>query len=140
MKVEKRGRAFLLDLMTSRVKWTLDSRTTPLVAAVWLLATFLVAVLYRRSREMKWMDAQGNIQGTRIVADHVLQTGGGELTWKAEYRVAYSVAGRQYGTWADSGIRAADEAGVRLALPRSRPSCRVQYNPQKPEVSVADCR
>ena len=111
-----------------------------LVVAIGLLVAFPLAFLYRRSRDMKWIDTQGNIQDTRIVADHALQTGGGELTWRAEYRVAYFVEGRKYEAWADSGIRAADEAGVRLALPRSRPACRVQYNPQKPEVSIADCR
>ena len=32
------------------------------------------------------------------MADHVLQTKwGGELTWKAEYRVAYLVGNREYG-------------------------------------------
>src|SRR5438309_2989582 len=41
------------------------------------------------------------IQGTRIVADHALQTKwGGQLTWKAEYSVAYSIASREYAIWA----------------------------------------
>ncbi len=103
--------------------------------------TLLLAFLYRRPREIKWSLAPGNIQETRVVADHALQTKwGGQLTWKAEYRIAYFVAGREYAVWGDSGIRGADEADVRLALPQSRPSCRVQYNLQRPEVSVANCR
>jgi len=90
---------------------------------------------------VKWRLTPGSIQDTRIVADHGIETKwGGELMWKAEYRVAYSVASREYAVWADSGIRGESEAGVRLALPQSRPSCRVRYNPKKPEASIADCR
>src|SRR6266702_8930909 len=79
------------------------------------------------------------IQGTRIVAGHALQTKwGGQLTWKAEYSVAYSVASREYAIWADSGIRSESEDGVHLALPRSLPSCRVRYKPETPGISIAD--
>ena len=124
-----------------RGKWTIDTRTTALVAALWLLAALLLAVLYRRPEGMSLVFALGNIQDTRIVADHGLQTKwGGQLTWKAEYKVAYSIAGREYAVWTDSGIRGADEVDVRLALPQSRPLCRVQYDPQKPEASIASCR
>jgi len=124
-----------------RGKWTIDTRTTALVAALWLLAALLLAVLYRRPQGMSLAFAPGNIRDTRIVADHALQTKwGGQLTWKAEYKVAYSIAGREYAVWTDSGIQGADEADVRLALPQSRPLCRVQYDPQRPEVSIASCR
>jgi len=124
-----------------RGKWTIDTRTTALVAALWLLAALLLAVLYRRPQGMSLAFAPGNVQDTRIVADHALQTKwGGQLTWKAEYKVAYSIAGREYAVWTDSGIRGADEADVRLALPQPRPLCRVQYDPQRPEVSIASCR
>jgi hypothetical protein len=125
----------------SRGKWTIDLRTTTLVAIVWVLAILLFALLHRPPRDTKWVVAQGNIQDTRIIADHALQTKwGGQLTWKAEYRLAYSVAGREYAVWADSGVRGEDEDGVRLALRKSHPLCRVQYNPHKPESSVAVCR
>lgn len=61
---------------------------------------------------------QGTIQGTRIIPDKAVETNwGGQLTWKAEYRVTYSVAGREYTVWGDSGIRRESEAAVRLALP-----------------------
>ena len=127
--------------MARRGKWTIDTRTTALVATLWVLAGLLLAVLYRRPQDMSLAFAPGNIQDTRIVADHALQTKwGGQLTWKAEYKVAYSIVGREYAVWIDSGIRGADEADVRLALPQSRPSCRVQYDPQRPEASIATCR
>jgi hypothetical protein len=85
--------------------------------------------------------AQGTIQDTRIVPDHALETkSGGHVTWKAEYKVSYSVASREYAVWADSGIRAESEADVAMALGQSRPSCRVQYNPERPDVSVAVCQ
>ena len=77
---------------------------------------------------------QGNIQETRIIADHSAETKwGGPLTWKAEYRVVYFAATREHAT-------KRKRADVRLALLQSHPSCRVKYNPQRPEESVAHCR
>jgi len=90
---------------------------------------------------MEWSLAPGTIEDTRIIAEHGLETKwGGELTWKAQYRVDYSVARRNYAVWADSRIRGESEIGIRLALPPSRPPCRVRFNPKKPEESIADCR
>jgi len=127
--------------MVSRGKWTIDIRTTAPVAVTWAVVVLLLAFLHRRPREVNWLPTQGTVQDSRIITDHALETKwGGQLTWKAEYKVAYSVAGREYVVWTDSGIRGEDESGVRLALPQSRPSCRVQYNSQRPEASVADCR
>jgi len=124
-----------------RTTWTIDVRATVPFAIAVVLAAALVALLHRGPTRLKWSHVQGTIEDTRIVADHALQTKwGGQLTWKAEYKVGYSIAGREYAVWADSGIRGEDEAGVRLLLPKSRPSCRVQYNPQSPTVSIADCR
>jgi hypothetical protein len=124
-----------------RAIWTIDVRATVLFAIAVVLAAALLALLHRSPKHLQWSQVQGTIEDTRIVADHALQTKwGGQLTWKAEYKVGYSIAGREYAVWADSGIRGEDEDGVRLLLPKSRPSCRVQYNPQSPMVSVADCR
>ena len=124
-----------------RGKWTIDVRSTVLSAIAWALVVALLVFLHRSPQEVEWPLAQGTIQDTRIVANHALQTKwGGQLTWKAEYRVTYSVASREYALWADSGIRGEDEDGVRLVLPKSRPSCRVRYNQRRPEVAVADCR
>jgi hypothetical protein len=111
---------------------TRTSRTSP--------ASSTVTISYPASR-MKWSLVLGTIQDTRIIPDHGLETKwGGELTWRAEYRVDYSVASRNYAVWADSGIRGESETGIRLALPQSRPQCRVRFNPKKPEESIADCR
>jgi hypothetical protein len=110
-------------------------------AAACAVVAALFALVHRGPQAMKWPLVQGTIQDTRIVPSHALQTKwGGQLTWKAEYRVAYSVASREYAVWTDSGIRGESEAGVRLVLPQSRPSCWVQYNPERLEVSVAYCR
>ena len=54
--------------------------------------------------------------------------------------VAYSVADREYTVWTDSGIRGETDDDVRTILSSDRPSCRVQYDPGKPETSVADCK
>ena len=127
--------------MTRRGKSTDGVHYTALFAIACAVVAVLFAVSYRGPREVTWPPVQGTIQDTRIVADHALQTKwGGQLTWKAEYKVAYSVANREYAVWTDSGVRGESEAGVRLVLPQSRPPCRVQYNPKSPEASVAYCR
>jgi len=127
--------------MNSGDKRNTSMRRLALFAAVFALVAVLFAFSRRGQREAKWPLAHGTIQETRIVPDHGLETKwGGQLTWKAQYWVAYSVAGRKYAVWADSGIRRESEAGVRVTLPQARPSCRVRYNHQKPEVSVADCQ
>ena len=126
---------------TSRVKWTIDVRGTVLFVVACALIVALFALLHRGPEATKWPLVQGNIQDTRILADHAAETKwGGQLTWKAEYRVVYFAASREHALWADSGIRGESEADVRLALPQSHPSCRVKYNPKRPEESVADCR
>lgn len=119
----------------------MDVRSTVQVALVGALVVALFALLHRGPEAVKWALVQGDIQDTRIVADHAIQTKwGGELTWKAEYRIVYFAASREYALWADSGIRGENETSVRLALPQSHPTCRVQYNPKRPEESVAHCR
>jgi hypothetical protein len=129
------------DAMTDRVAWTIDGRATALFVIASVLVVALSAFLHQGSGEMKWSLVPGTILDTRIIPEHGLETKwGGELTWKAEYKVDYSVAGRNYAVWADSGIRGESEPGIRLALPQSRPPCRVRYNPRKPEQSIADCR
>lgn len=82
----------------------------------------------------------GAVRSTRIVPDHASETKwGSELTWRAEYQVIYSVGGREYSVWADSGIRRESEDSVQLALPKSSISCRVQYHPNTPETATAVC-
>jgi hypothetical protein len=121
--------------------WTVGFRVIVLVTIISAFAVLLFVFWQRAPRDTKSGVTPGNIRDTRIVADHALQTKwGSQLTWKAEYKVVYLVGGNEYAVWADSGIRGDDEDGVRFALPKSHPSCRVQYNPQKPEASVALCR
>jgi hypothetical protein len=115
--------------MTGRAEWTIDRHSTALFVIASALVVALFTFLQKASVGAKWLQVQGTARDTRIVADHGVETKwGGELTWRAEYRVAYPVASRE------------SEAGVRLALPQLRPLCRVRYNPKKPEVSTADCR
>jgi hypothetical protein len=127
--------------MTCHAEWKIDWRGMALVVIASTLIVALLAFFQRGSGDVEWPLVNGTIQETRIVADHALQTKwGGQVTWKAEYKVGYSVTGREYVVWADSGIRGESEDGVRLAMPKSRPSCGVRYNPKKPEASIADCR
>ena len=135
------GSAQATKAMKGRGEWTTNVRATVQFAAICTLIAALFAFWRRGSREAEWPLVHGTIQDTRITADHALQTyWGGQVTWRADYKVAYAVATREYSVWADSSIRGQSEADVRLALPQARLACRVRYNPQKPEVSVADCR
>jgi hypothetical protein len=124
-----------------RNKWTINLRTTALYVFAWALVIGLFAFILRGPREAKGSVAHGTIQNARILVDHATETKwGNPLTWKAEYRLAYSVAGREFTMWADSGIRGESEADVQFALAQAHQTCSVQYNPQRPEVAVAKCR
>ena len=127
--------------MTSYGTWAIVLRRIAFVGMAWVLVIALSATLKRLTRPPRWQRAAGTIQDTRIIADHGTETGwGGQLMWKAEYRVSYTVVGREYAVWADSGVRGDSEADLRLALPRLRPQCQVKYNPRRPEESLANCR
>jgi len=113
----------------------------------WTVVCFLIlaAVVYLalRSglREARWPRVQGSVESTRVIVDRATETNwGSRLRWRAEYRVVYTVAGREYTVLADSGIRDDSEDGVRLRVPRPSPPCWVKYNPRRPEIAVADCR
>ena len=108
--------------MKARGEWTINVRATVQFAAVCILIVAILAFLHRRSREAEWTLVHGTIQETRIIADQALQTKwGGQVTWRADYKVAYAVATREYALWADStSIRGQSEADVRLALPQVR--------------------
>lgn len=112
-----------------------------LLVAACVAIVALLASRPRRPQPAPWPVVRAVIQDTRIVADHAVETPvGGETRWKAEYILSYSVANRPYSVWVDSGIRGESKPAVQLILSQSRPSCRVRYNPQAPEVSVASCR
>lgn len=122
-------------------KWTIRIRGVAAVAIAYVLVVALLALLHRSAgKKSRWPVVTGTIEDTRIVADHAWETGwGGELTWKAEYNVAYFVGADKYSTWVDSRIRGESEGVVHLALPKSRPSCRVKYNPQNPGEAIGNC-
>jgi hypothetical protein len=106
-----------------------------------VLAVALSLLLRSAIHEASWPRVQGSVEETRVVANSGIQTNwGGQLTWKVEYRVVYTVAAREYAVWADSGIRDDSKAVAQLKIPAPLPSCWVRYNPKQPEGSVADCR
>lgn len=123
-----------------RARPAIGIRIAVLYTAAFLLLTLLFFSVHRQ-REAKASFAEGVIVNTRIVPDHAIETKWGtRLRWKAEYSVAYSVAGREFQVWADSGVRGDTEADVRMSLAQFRRPCQVQYDPKKPETGVADCR
>jgi hypothetical protein len=123
-------------------KWTVDVRALlQLAVAIAILAALAALLRHGTENPATWPLVEGRFQDARIVLDHARETPwGSEQTWKAEYKISYSVADHEYSAWTDSGVRGESEAGVRLELPKSRLSCRVKYNPRKPEESIADCR
>lgn len=88
----------------------------------------------------RWVSVQGSLEGTRIVSEPWSGIAGRSLLWRAEYKVVYSVAGRKYVIWSDSGIKGESEDEIRLTLSARHSSCRVQYDPSKPESSAAVCQ
>ncbi len=128
--------------VTEHGRWSVGGRRAwAQFAVVCALVALIFALSRMGSQRPKWLPVQGTIQDVRVVPDKAVETNwGGQLTWKAEYRVLYSVAGREYALWSDSGIRRESEGAVRLALPQPRSSCQVRYNPNRPQESVANCR
>ena len=82
-------------------------RSTALVVIAWVLVAALFVFLHRgSSQNASWPLAKGIVEDTRIVPDHALETKwGGEVTWKAEYKIANFVGSREYAVWTHSGIR-----------------------------------
>jgi hypothetical protein len=122
-------------------KWTINIRGVAAVAIAYVLVITLLALLRRSAGNTAgWPIVTGTIEETRIVADHAWETGwGGELTWKAEFKVAYFVDANEYSTWVDSRIRGESEGAVRLALPKWRPSCSVKCNLKNPGQAIGNC-
>ena len=116
----------------------------PVVSRVGAVCAFIIALFALLSVDLKGRNRQfvsGTIEDTRIVADHVSETKwGSRLTWRADYKVAYSVASHEYSVWTDSGIRSESEESVHPLLPSRHASCRVQYDAGRPEAATADCR
>ena len=104
------------------------------------LAVSLLALAHWSVDGAQWTTTQGIVQDTRVVPHSAYETKwGSQLIWIAEYRVVYSVGGREYSVWASSGIRDESKPDVELRLPQSRPACRVRYDVKKPESAVAYC-
>lgn len=124
-----------------RARWRISLVATALtVVALGLVATSILVFLHQPP-EVRWVRTQGTVLDTRIVADHASETKwGSDLTWRAEYKVAYSISDHEYSMWSDSGIRGESETAVRSALGQSHPICEVQYNPQKPIAAQTECR
>jgi len=110
------------------------------IAAVAILVALYVIFRWIDQRTTpRWLSVHGSVAGRRIVSEPSSGIAGQSLLWKGEYKVAYSVTGREYTVWSDSGIKGESEDEIRLALAGRHPSCHVQYDPSKPESSVADC-
>jgi hypothetical protein len=122
-------------------RWTVNiSGIVQLVLIAFLMAALFALDRYHASQP-KSILVRGTIQDTRIIADCAVETKwGSQLTWRAEYKVAYSVANREYMMWGDSGARGESTADVQLALAQAHRSCWVRYDSQDPAASVADCR
>ena len=111
-----------------------------LLVFAFVLGVTLLVLVHGSVSDAEWTTAQGSIQDTRVVPYRALETKwGSELIWIAEYRVVYSVGGREYSVWANSGIRGESKPDVQLRLPQVRPTCQVRYNVKEPESAVAHC-
>ena len=126
---------------TPHGQWTVNISGIIQFFLIAFLITALFALDHYRASQPKPILVRGTIQDTRIVADHAVETKwGSQLTWRAEYKVAYSVANREYAMWADSGARGESKADVQLALAQAHRTCWVRYHSDEPAVSVVDCR
>ena len=104
-----------------------------MVGSILAVAVVLIVFFHQQTQHIDWSLVDGTITATRIIPDHAWQTNwGSQVTYRAEYKVVYSVAGHSYATWADSGLRGESDRAVQLQIPQSFPHCRVEYDPKKP--------
>jgi hypothetical protein len=122
-------------------------RNAGIAVAVALCAALIFFVARHGEHEAKWPQVPGTIQETRVVVEYWVPATLKVLprpVWRADYRVTYNLGGREYASWTYSGIRNETkefaESRVREALNSPGFSCRVKYNPARPEVSVAVCQ
>ncbi len=114
--------------------------SSAVLVGAFVVGVSVLALLHRSGSEPEWKTVEGTIRETRIVPYSDLETKwGSQLTWVAEYRIAYVVGKREYTVWVDSGIRGGSKSDVQLRLPQFQPACTVRYNPQQPESGVARC-
>ena len=63
--------------VTTRGKWSIDTRLAAQVVGSYALIIVIAALLFRGPRQVEKLLVQGTVQATRIVPDYALEAPGG---------------------------------------------------------------
>ena len=124
----------------------MSTKTLPLLVLV--VAIVLLSVLFlwlgirsdRASDERDWLTTSSDIIDSRVMQDQLESVSGVRITYSGEYKLRYSVAGRQYEIWHDAGLTGDSRDEVVLKLANSRPyeHYTIHYNPKHPSQVRAE--
>lgn len=103
-----------------------------LLGLLFVLALVCVAYLVYAGRAGSWWVASQ----CKVVESRVVPAAGN--SYRGEYRVEFTVNGKAYSTWADSGVTGRDKSAVEAKVSNLNIACpvRIRYNPNKPEENV----
>lgn len=119
------------------------SKLWPWMIAGTLVALFCALYVAGRIRDSAFdtshLTTQGKVSETRIVVDHILDTGrGGAIFYRVEAHVAYQIEGQTQDRWLyASGVDSSREF-LALKLINHPQTCQVYWSPGFPEN--ARCR
>lgn len=106
-----------------------------------LLSAALVSVVYlnHAGNTDSWPGTSCTVAGTRVVRADVADSFRVIVMYRGEYRLRYTVRGREYYIWANSGWADVDKQFVQDRVDARTDHCDflVRYNPTHPSDAVA---
>lgn len=107
-----------------------------------MLLAVLAAVVYivRAGNTDSWQEASCTVAGSRVVRTVVAESFRAIVMYRGEYHLRYTVEGREYYVWANSGWSDVDRQFVQDKVDSRADKCDflIRYNPAHPSDSVAE--
>lgn len=124
----------------------MSTKTLPLlvlvVAIVLLSALFLWLGIRsdRASDERDWLTTSSDIIDSRVMQDQLESISGVRIIYFGEYKLRYSVAGKEYEIWQDAEVTGDSRQEIALKLANGRPYAHyaIHYNPKHPSQVRAE--
>jgi len=126
----------MLDRITRRrnrhLKWGI---------AIVLLSTALGSAVYliHSGNTDAWPETSCTVAGTRVVRADIADSFRTIVMYRGEYRLRYTVGGREYYVWANSGWSDVDKQFVQDKVDSRVDHCDflIRYNPTRPPDAIA---
>jgi hypothetical protein len=95
--------------------------------------------LDRLTSTNSWQETRCAVVGSRVVRSDVADSFSAMVMFKGEYELRYTVGGREYSLWVDSGWADTSHQFVETKLESLPEYCAfdIRYNPRKPSQAIA---